>query len=196
MSFVQKHLLEANQPHIMKLVERCKTSDKNAQIQLYNAYYKAMYNAAHRILKDSFEAEDIMQEAFFTAFTKLDMYKGEVAFGAWLKRIVINKSLTQLKKNNRYQEVKMEVVSNKEIEEESIDYRGLSSKLVLNTLQSLKDNYRVVLTLNLIEGYDYDEIAQILNYSNENVRTTVSRAKKKLKQALLAENTKAQAYGR
>jgi RNA polymerase sigma-70 factor (ECF subfamily) len=63
-------------------------------------------------------------------------------------------------------------------------------------LQSLKDNYRVVLTLNLIEGYDYDEIAQILNYSNENVRTTVSRAKKKLKQALLAENTKAQAYGR
>lgn len=155
-----------------------------------------MYNAAHRILKDSFEAEDIMQEAFLTAFTKLDMYKGEVAFGAWLKRIVINKSLTQLKKNNRYQEVKMEVVSNKEIEEESIDYRGLSSKLVLNTLQSLKDNYRVVLTLNLIEGYDYDEIAQILNYSNENVRTTVSRAKKKLKQALLAENTKAQAYGR
>ena len=155
-----------------------------------------MYNTAHRILKDSFEAEDIMQEAFLTAFTKLDMYKGEVAFGAWLKRIVINKSLTQLKKNNRYQEVKMEVLSNKEIEEESIDYRGLSSKLVLNTLQSLKDNYRVVLTLNLIEGYDYDEIAQILNYSNENVRTTVSRAKKKLKQALLAENTKAQAYGR
>lgn len=155
-----------------------------------------MYNAAHRILKDSFEAEDIMQEAFLTAFTKLAMYKGEVAFGAWLKRIVINKSLTQLKKNNRYQEVKMEVLSNKEIEEESIDYRGLSSKLVLNTLQSLKDNYRVVLTLNLIEGYDYDEIAQILNYSNENVRTTVSRAKKKLKQALLAENTKAQAYGR
>jgi RNA polymerase sigma-70 factor (ECF subfamily) len=155
-----------------------------------------MYNTAHRILKDSFEAEDIMQEAFLTAFTKLDIYKGEVAFGAWLKRIVINKSLTQLKKKNRYQEVKMEVISNKEIEEERIDYRGLSSKLVLNTLQSLKDNYRVVLTLNLIEGYDYDEIAQILNYSNENVRTTVSRAKKKLKQALLAENTKVQAYGR
>ena len=105
--------MEANQPHIIKLVERCKTSDKNAQIQLYNAYYKAMYNTAHRILKDSFEAEDIMQEAFLTAFTKLDMYKGEVAFGAWLKRIVINKSLTQLKKNNRYQEVKMEVVSKK-----------------------------------------------------------------------------------
>jgi RNA polymerase sigma factor (sigma-70 family) len=188
--------LKANQPHITKLIERCKKSDKNAQLDLYKAYYKAMYNTAHRILKDNFEAEDIMQEAFLTAFTKLDTYKGEVAFGGWLKRIVVNKSLTQLKKNNRYQEVKMEVITNDEIENEVINYRGLNPKSVLNTLQSLKDNYRVVLTLNLIEGYDYEEIAQILNYTNENVRTTVSRAKKKLKQVLLAENIQAQAYGR
>lgn len=155
-----------------------------------------MYNSAHRILKDSYEAEDIMQEAFLTAFIKLNSYKGEVAFGAWLKRIVINKSLTQLKKNNRYEEVKMEVVPNDEIEDEAINYTGLNPKLVLNSLQGLKDNYRVVLTLNLIEGFDYEEIAQILNYTNENVRTTVSRAKKKLKQVILAQNIQAQAYGR
>lgn len=186
--------MEANQPHITNLLERCKSSDKNAQLQIYNGYYKAMYNAAHRILKDSFEAEDIMQEAFLTAFTKLQSYKGEVAFGAWLKRIVINKSLTQLKKNNRYEDVKMEVIPKDE--DEAINYTGLNPKIVLSTLQSLKENYRVVLTLNLIEGYDYEEIAQILNYTNENVRTTVSRAKKKLKQVLLAENIQAQAYGR
>ena len=155
-----------------------------------------MYNTAHRILKDSYEAEDIMQEAFLTVYTKLDTYKGEVTFGAWLKRIVINKSLTQLKKNNRYDEVKMEIVPSNEAEDDVVDYRGLNPKSVLNTLQSLKDNYRVVLTLNLIEGYDYEEIAQILNYTNENVRTTVSRAKKKLKQVLLADNIQEQAYGR
>lgn len=155
-----------------------------------------MYNSAYRILKDSFEAEDIMQEAFLTAFTKLHTYKGEVAFGAWLKRIVINKSLTQLKRNNRYEEVKMEVVPKDEIEEEVMNYSGLNPKMVLNSLQTLKDNYRVVLTLNLIEGFDYEEIGQILNYTNENVRTTVSRAKKKLKQVLLAESIKTQAYGR
>jgi RNA polymerase sigma-70 factor (ECF subfamily) len=188
--------LKANQPHITKLVERCKKSDKNAQLELYKAYYRAMYNTAHRILKDNFEAEDMMQEAFLTAFTKMDSYKGEVAFGAWLKRIVINKSLTQLKKNNRYEEVKMEVITNNEIEDETIDYKGLNPKNVLTILQSLKENYRVVLTLNLIEGYDYEEIAQILNYTNENVRTTVSRAKKKLKQVILAENIKTQVYGR
>ncbi|MCI2229685.1 sigma-70 family RNA polymerase sigma factor [Polaribacter sp. MSW13] len=188
--------METNQPHITKLVERCKSSDKTAQLQLYKAYYKAMFNTAFRILKDEFEAEDIMQEAFLTAFTKLHTFKGEVTFGAWLKRIVINKSLTQLKKNNRYEEVKMEVVTNDELKEEVINYKGLNPKDVLTTLNSLKENYRLVLTLNLIEGFDYEEIAQILNYTNENVRTTVSRAKKKLKQVLLANNIKAQAYGR
>lgn len=188
--------MEANQPHITNLLKRCKSSDKNAQLEIYNGYYKAMYNAAHRILKDPFEAEDIMQEAFLTAFTKLHTYKGEVTFGAWLKRIVINKSLTQLKKNNRYQEVKMDIIPVDEIEDEVINYKGLNPKIVLDTLQNLKDNYRIVLTLNLIEGFDYDEIAQILNYTNENVRTTISRAKKKLKQVILAEHIQIQEYGR
>ncbi len=163
---------------------------------MYKCYYKAMYNVAYRILKNEFEAEDLMQEAFLTAFTKMKMYKGEVTFGAWLKRIVINKSLTQLKKNNRYQEVKMEVVTDDEVEEETIDYRGFKASTVLNCLQNLKENYRVVLNLHLIEGYDYEEISQILEYTNENVRTTVSRAKKKLKQVLLAENLQTQVYGR
>lgn len=155
-----------------------------------------MYNSAFRILKDKFEAEDIMQEAFLTAFTKINTYKGEVAFGAWLKRIVINKSLTQLKKNNRYDEVKMDVISNYEVEDDLINYRDLDIKEVLKVLQNLKDNYRVTLTLNLIEGYDYEEIAQILNYTNENVRTTISRAKKKLKQILLDNDVKTKIYGK
>ena len=153
-------------------------------MEIYKLYYKAMYNSALRILKNEFEAEDIMQEAFLTAFTKLDSFKGEVAFGAWLKRIVINKSLTQLKKNNRYQEVKLEVIPGEPVEEDVVNYENLNVKSVLNALQKLKDNYRVILTLNLIEGYDNEEIMQILNYSNENVRTTISRAKKKLKEIL------------
>ena len=179
---------EKNQ-HINQLLSRCKKSDKNAQMQIYKDYYKAMYNTALRILKDEFEAEDIMQEAFLTAFTKLDSFKGEVTFGAWLKRIVINKSLTQLKKNNKYREVKMEVLtSHNDTTEDSINYAELKASKVLETLNSLKDNYRIILTLNLIDGYDYEEIAQILAYTNENVRTTISRAKKKLKQMLILES--------
>lgn len=165
-------------------------------MQVYNDYHKAMYNTAYRILKDEFEAEDLIQEAFLTAFTKLNTFKGDVTFGAWLKRIVINKSITQLKKSNRYNEVKMEVIPNLEEEETTVNYNSLTIKDVMNSLLNLKENYRVILTLNLIEGYDYEEISQILNYTNENVRTTISRAKKKLKQVLLANTKNTQVYGR
>ena len=187
--------LESKTTHINQLLERCKKNDSTAQMQVYKGYYKAMYNTAYRILKDEFEAEDLIQEAFLTAFTKLNTFKGEVTFGAWLKRIVVNKSLTQLKKNNRYDEVKLEVIPNYEIEETSINYDSINVKEILNHIKNLKDNYRIVLTLNLIEGYDYEEIAEILNYTNENVRTTISRAKKKLKQVLLANTNKTKVYG-
>lgn len=188
--------MEAQNKHINQLLERCKKSDRNAQMQLYKAYYKAMYNVAFRILKDEFEAEDIMQEAFLTVFTKLSTFKGEVTFGAWLKRIVINKSLTQLKKNNRYEEVKMDVVPSYDVQEEKIDYSTLKTTTVMDKINSLKQNYQLVLKLNLIDGYDYEEIAQIMGYTNENVRTTISRAKKKLKQVLLGDPINTQLHGR
>ena len=146
-----------------------------------------MYNTAIRILKDSFEAEDEMQEAFLTAFTKLELYKGEVTFGVWLKRIVINKSINQLRKKNRYEMAKMEIVLDNEIEEESFETNKFHPKMILNEIQNLKENYRIILTLHLIEGFDYEEIQQILNCTNENVRTIILRAKNKLKQVLLTE---------
>ncbi len=188
--------MKANNQHINQLLERCKKFDKNAQMQIYQGYYKAMYNTSFRILKDSFEAEDIMQEAFLTAFTKLKTYKEEVAFGAWLKRIVINKSLTQLKKNKRYIDVKMEIVHQQKTTEEIVDYSSLKTKKMMEFINSLKENYKTVLTLHFIEGFDYEEIAEIMNYTNENVRTTISRAKKKLKQVLLVETSKKELYGR
>lgn len=188
--------LQSKKTHINQLIERCKLNDKNAQIAVYNSYYKAMYNSAYRILKDEFEAEDIMQEAFLTAFTKINTFIGEVSFGAWLKKIVINKSLTQLKKNTRYDEVKMEVIPNNDVEDFEIDYTSIEVKNILNTIQQLKESYRITLTLHLIEGFDYEEIAQILNITNENVRTTISRAKKKLKQMLLSNTNKTQVYER
>ena len=182
--------MQENNQHISQLLKGCKKGDQNAQFELYKAYYKAMYNTSYRILNDSFEAEDIMQEAFLSAFTKIDTYKGEVTFGAWLKKIVINRSLTQLRKIKRHDEVKLEDVTYKlEVVEEDdhnvkVDYSVLKAKEILNTIQQLKENYCLALTLSLIEGYDNEEIAQIMQISNENCRTTISRAKNKLRQLL------------
>lgn len=170
--------------HNNQLIESCKKGDKKAQFTIYKQYYKAMYNAALRIVQDSFEAEDVMQESFLSAFTKLDSFSGNVTFGAWLKRIVINNSLTALKKNNKFDIVPLEKVTIKEVLEENQDFTLLKASDILTTVSKLKNNYKVALTLNLIEGYDYEEIAEIMDISYENSRTTVSRAKNKLRQLL------------
>ena len=176
--------MEVQIQHKNQLVERCKKGDKIAQFSLYKQYYKAMYNTALRIVNNSFEAEDIMQESFLSAFTKLDSFSETVTFGAWLKRIVINKSLTALKNNNKLETVSLEKVTVKDVEDEKHDYSLLKTSDILNKVAQLKNNYKVALTLNLIEGYDYEEIAQIMDISYENSRTTVSRAKNKLRQLL------------
>lgn len=178
--------------HINRLLQACKNNDQAAQFEIYKLYYKAMFNTALRIVKDSFEAEDVMQEAFLSAFSKLDSFKGEVPFGAWLKKIVINKSLTQIKKNSRFEEVKLETleykitdgISEESIENEASDYTSLKVKEIVSKINELKENYRIALSLSLIEGYDNEEIAEIMNITNENCRTTISRAKNKLRSLL------------
>lgn len=152
---------------------------------MYKLYYKAMYNTAYRIIGNSLEAEDVMQEAFLVAFTKIHQYKREVTFGAWLKKIVVNKSITALKKSKKFNIVPLEKVTIKETyEPETTDYQTIKPKIIIEKIALLKSNYKIAITLHLIEGYDYKEIAQIMNISYENSRATVFRAKNKLKQLL------------
>ena len=178
--------------NIEQLITLCKAGNQSAQLEIYNRYYKAMYNTAYRIVKDTFEAEDIMQDSFLTAFTKLNSLKETVTFGSWLKRIVVNNSIYHFNKNSKYQGVPLEDVlyrvedTNEGVAED--DIRDLKAKQILETMKSLKDNYRVSLTLHLIEGYDYEEICDIMNISYANCRTTISRAKESLRQKLLVVN--------
>jgi len=183
--------LQVRNAHIDQLIESCKKGSQSAQFEVYQLYYRAMFNTSLRIVQNSYEAEDVMQEAFLNAFTKLDSFKGEVAFGAWLKRIVINRSLTQLKKRSRLNETNLEVVDYK-LEGDSaeegmseLDLTHYKVQEVLRAMDKLKDNYRVILHLSLIEGYDNDEITKILQISNENCRTTISRAKARLRRILM-----------
>jgi RNA polymerase sigma-70 factor (ECF subfamily) len=174
--------------NIERLIQLCKSGNQNAQLEVYNRYYKAMYNIAYRIVKDSFEAEDIMQDSFLTAFTKLESLKDSVTFGSWLKRIVTNNSIYHYKKNSKYEEVHLDDVLYKLEDNNGItsdyEFTNLKAKQVLDTMKSLKDNYRVSLTLHLIEGYDYEEISDIMNISYANCRTIISRAKENLRQKL------------
>lgn len=175
--------------NIDQLIEQCKTGNQRAQLEVYNRYYKAMFNTAYRIVKDKFEAEDIMQDSFLSAFTKLDSLKETKTFGAWLKRIVINNSIYWYNKSTKYDEVPLDDVLYK-VEDDSgvpedYEFTNIKANQVLETMKSLKDSYRISLTLNLIEGYDYDEICEIMDISYANCRTTISRAKESLRKKMM-----------
>ncbi|MCB0398905.1 MAG: sigma-70 family RNA polymerase sigma factor [Winogradskyella sp.] len=173
--------------NIEQLLVLCKSCNQRAQLEVYNRYNKAMYNTALRIVKDSYKAEDIMQESFLTAFTKLETLEDAQLFGAWLKRIVVNNSIAHYKKTIKQNEVPLEPVMYKVEEDNGIEEHSQNSdkvKQVINVMKTLKPNYNLGLTLHLIEGYDYDEICEIMDISYANCRTMISRAKESLRKKL------------
>ena len=181
--------MNLNHYNIDELILLCKQKNQKAQSEIYHRYAKSMYNVSFRIVKDAHFAEDVMQEGFLKAFTKIDDFKQEVAFGAWLKRIVVNCSIDFYKKNNQFKSEDFEATLYK-IEDvttditESNSFNDLKVKQILETINALKYNYRMVLTLFYIEGYDSEEISEILKISYSNCRTTLSRAKESLRKKL------------
>lgn len=167
------------------LIERCRKGDTQAQFELYKLYFKPMYTVCMQMVGNAVEAEDVMQEAFLKAFTKIDTYEGVVSFGAWLKKIVINRSLDHLKKRK----VKFEELNEKIPDEEPLMFviSEIKMEQLKKAIQRLPDGYRVVLSLYLLEGYDHEEIAQILGITNVSSRSQFLRAKLKLRDMLQKE---------
>jgi len=166
-----------------ELIEACRKQNSKAQMKVYNLYYKAMYNAALRMLNDTAEAEDVMQESFLSAFQKIEHYRGEVEFGAWLKKIVVNRCLDVIK--TRKALISIESVGEvaeegQEVQESRFEVQDLDVDTVKRAILELPEGYRIVLSLFLLEGYDHDEISQILDITNSTSRTQYHRAKKKL----------------
>lgn len=170
------------------IIEQCKQNNRKAQLQLYNQYCDGMYIVAKRFLKDAADAEDVVQEAFIKAFSKLHQYKAEVTFGAWLKRIVINKSIDFLKSKKQHL-VELEEVHLKVVDTPIDDKWLVEDTITLNdvkgAINELPEKYQYVVMLYLIEGYDHQEISEILDISEVASRTQLSRGKVKLQKLLI-----------
>jgi RNA polymerase sigma-70 factor (ECF subfamily) len=144
-----------------------------------------MYNVGYRITRSEEDAEDVLQEAFISAFRNLDSYRGDATFGAWLKRIVVNKALNALNKK------KLETIPDDDEqwdvpeEEVAVEYKeDLTVERVKRAIEKLPDGYRTVLSLYLLEGYDHQEIGEILGVSESTSKSQLNRAKNKLKEIL------------
>lgn len=170
-----------------KIVDRCVQGDQKAFYEIYQLYSKAMYNICFRILGTQEVAEDVLQEAFVNAFQNIKSYQGKASFGAWLKKIVVNKAISYLRKqqlNMVELDERMEVHDSGEADD--IDLI-MKVETIREAIQKLPNGFRVVFSLYLLEGYDHKEIAEILEISESTSKSQYNRAKKKLKDILREE---------
>lgn len=166
------------------IIEQSKAGNAAAQYRLYNLYAKAMFNIAYRMMNNREEAEDMLQEAFSHAFAKLKSFRYESSFGSWIKRIVINHCLNEIKRRKADLQFFDDMSAFNENKEEEVSDAGLSVENVRKAMEFLPSGSKMIFSLYLLEGYDHREIAQILNVSESNSKSQYMRAKHKVKEIL------------
>jgi RNA polymerase sigma-70 factor (ECF subfamily) len=168
------------------IIEACKNGDERQKYKLYQLYSKAMYNVCYRMMNNREEAEDMLQEAFTQAFLKLDSFRYESAFGAWLKRIVINTCINA--KNKRKVELtlmdEMHHLDQPVQEEKDDELVKLTVAGITKAMEKLPEGGRIIFSLYLLEGYDHGEIAQILNITESTSKSQFMRAKRRIIEVL------------
>ena len=167
------------------LVKKCIEGDNRAQKKLFDLFAPKLFGVCLRYMKDHDHAQDTLQDGFVKIFTKLSDYNGKGSFEGWMRRIVVNTCLDQLRKdqklkmNTSIDDVSFLVKDNHWIEEE------LTAKDLLKLVESLPDGYRVVFNMFAIEGYSHKEIAEQLNISENTSKSQFSRAKSHLRKKLI-----------
>ena len=169
-----------------ELIKGCIRRERGAQKRLYDTFSSKMYTLVCRYVKNSIEAEDVLVTAFTKILDKIDQYKSEGSFEGWIRRIVVNESLTYLRRNrNMYLELELEAANYEP------DYQTVSDHLeaedLLKMIGELPSGYRIVFNLYAIDGYSHKEIAEQLGISENTSKSQLSRARSYL-QKLLTDN--------
>jgi len=170
----------------LKLIERAREGDQQSMYRLYKLYVQAMYNTCIRMVVNQYDAEDIIQESFTSAFKNLGSFRGESTFGSWLKRIVINKSISFLRtKKHEFTDIdNLSIVDDGDSDDEIPD---INPEQVNEAIKTLPEKARVILNMHLLEGYKHKEIAELLNISESTSKSQYQRAKLLLREKLIKE---------
>ena len=161
----------------------CAAGQRKAQYELYRKYCDAMYSVCCRLMGENVAAVEVMQDAFLTVYDKIATYNFQSTLGAWIKRIVINKCIDYLRLKKKYfLELSEEVNA---VADEIPEQRNINVDLIKKAIEVLPGGYKMVFTLYALEGYDHEEIAQILNISEQTSKSQYHRAKLKLKEELI-----------
>lgn len=168
-----------------KLIQQSISGNMKAQYQLYKLYADSMYFTCYNLMNSREEAEDMLQEAFSEAFKSLDVFRFESSFGTWLKRIVVNKCINELKRKKMDLKLfdNLDSIETSYIEVDD-DLDEFNMEIVKMAIEKLPPGGKAVFQLYLLEGYDHKEIAEILGVSESNSKTQYMRAKNRIREIL------------
>ena len=172
------------------LIAQCLKGNNKARYQLYQLYSKAMFNVCYRLMNNREDAEDMLQEAFVQAFTKLESFRHESSFGTWLKTITVHTCINAL--NKRKIDLKLtDDIHRYETAEEEPEEALYTTQNVVEAMNQLPEGGRIVFSLYLLEGYDHGEIAQILNITESTSKSQYMRAKRRVYEFMKQTKSKA-----
>ncbi len=167
-----------------ELIEGCKKKDRHAQRFLFEHYSGRMLSLCYRYVKDRMDAEDVMVTAFAKIFDRVGQYKGDGSFEGWVRRIMVNESLTYLRKNrNMYLETDIEAAE-REPDFDKLD-SAMEAEDLMKLISELPTGYRIVFNLYAIDGFSHQEIATQLGISENTSKSQLSRARALLQRRLL-----------
>ena len=177
------------------LVDRSIRGDHRAQLRLYRKYVRAMYNVAIRMVANKMDAEDIIQDSFVKVFQNLRHFQGDSTLGVWIKRIVINTSLNFIQKNKKINHVDINLNrEQKGATLEEVD-KAEQVRAIHEAIKRLPEGSRIIFTLYLLEGYQHQEIAQILGISESTSKSQYQRARKLIRKELKEQTKHRDSYG-
>jgi RNA polymerase sigma-70 factor (ECF subfamily) len=168
--------------HLLHIIDQCKKGDPKAQKLLYDQYAPLFMSMAMRYMKNIESAEDVMVMGFFKIFDNIEKFKGEGSFEGWMKRIVVNEALMQIRKhNNLYMTLELKDVDKPD---ESSIVDDMAYEDLLNLLDELPPGYRTIFNMYVIEGFKHREIAELLNISINTSKSQLILAKKRMRELI------------
>jgi RNA polymerase sigma factor (sigma-70 family) len=165
-------------------IRKCADNDREAQLKIYQLFSPVLYGLCLKYMRNEDDAKDVFQEAFLIAFQKMEQYKFEGSFEGWIKRIFINKLLETLKKKKKGV-LFLDVFETDIADEEELQLEPIEQEKLLEYIQELPDQYRMVFNLYVFEKMKHKEIAALLGISEGTSKSNLNRAKNILKKKIL-----------
>jgi RNA polymerase sigma factor (sigma-70 family) len=172
-----------DQSKIQELIDGCSRNDPRSQRQLYNTYAARMFGVCVAYSQERADAEDTLHDGFMKIFNNIKQYKGDGAFEGWMRRIMVNTALEKYRRHHKLMTITDELRSSSEISIEHV-LEEIAAGEIMEAVQALSPQYRMVFLLYAVEGYNHKEISTMLNISEGTSKSNLSRARGILQERL------------